>query len=106
MKETARAPTKAERRDYAAFAQRVGSLRERGWDVRQRGEICGLPFFVAERGLSGTASVPQVLVVGGHPWQRTGQREGTCRERRSAPPDKGRPAFRYGSAQRSVCEGV
>jgi hypothetical protein len=43
MKETARASTKAERHDYAAFAQRVGSLRECGWDVRQRDEVCGLP---------------------------------------------------------------
>jgi protein MpaA len=65
MKIATRSPTDEQIRDYDAFAERVRSLRARGWDVREQGEICGLPLFAAERPSSDNASIPQVLVVGG-----------------------------------------
>ena len=65
MKIATRPPTDEQIRDYDAFAERVRSLRARGWDVREQGEICGLPLFAAEWPSSDNASIPQVLVVGG-----------------------------------------
>lgn len=65
MKISTRAPIAEQRRDYDAFAERVRSLRTRGWDVREQGEVCGLPLFAAERAPSDNASIAQVLVVGG-----------------------------------------
>ena len=65
MKISTRVPIDEQRRDYDAFAERVRSLRVRGWDVREQGEVCGLPLFAAERAPSDNASIAQVLVVGG-----------------------------------------
>lgn len=50
-------------RDYAALLKRVRSLRALSWNVREIGEVCGMPLLSAGR--SGGSGRPQVLLVGG-----------------------------------------
>ena len=50
-------------RDYAALVERVRSLQAHGWNVREAGQVCEMPFLAAERSSGGDN--PQVLLVGG-----------------------------------------
>lgn len=54
---------KSQHRDYSALLDRVLALRKRGWNVREVGRVCEMPFLSAERSFGGDH--PQMLLVGG-----------------------------------------
>lgn len=65
MKPALISPPSTAVRDYTVLADRIRSLRSRGWGVREDASVCDFPLFTVERAAADNKNLPLVLLVGG-----------------------------------------